>query len=88
MFPAIVYCRDPAARCCENTAARHHGAGRWCLGVAPCPLPAAEAVVPQQRAVGLRRATIPFSSMSQFSLLQIDVDVEEPETSGEPDAFV
>ncbi|CAL8349437.1 unnamed protein product [Boreogadus saida] len=28
------------------------------------------------------RATIPFSSMSWFSLPQIDVDVEEPETSG------
>ena len=25
------------------------------------------------------RATIPFSSMSRFSLLQIDVEVEEPE---------
>ena len=30
------------------------------------------------------RATIPFSSMSWFSLLQIDVDVEEPETSENP----
>ena len=29
-------------------------------------------------------ATIPFSSMSRFSLLQIDVDVEEPETSENP----
>ena len=30
------------------------------------------------------RETIPFSSMSWFSLLQIDVDVEEPETSENP----
>ena len=30
------------------------------------------------------RATIPFSSMSEFSLLQIDVEVEEPETSENP----
>ncbi|CAL8303496.1 unnamed protein product [Boreogadus saida] len=45
------------------------------------PLPAAEAVVPRQRAAGLRRETIPFSSTSRFSLLQIDVEVEEPETS-------
>ncbi|CAL8354812.1 unnamed protein product [Boreogadus saida] len=29
-------------------------------------------------------ATIPFSSMSGFSLLQIDVEVEEPETSENP----
>ena len=29
-------------------------------------------------------ATIPFSSMSWFSLLQIDVEVEEPETSENP----
>ncbi|CAL8250008.1 unnamed protein product [Boreogadus saida] len=31
-----------------------------------------------------RRATIPFPSMSLFSLLQIDVEVEEPETSEKP----
>ena len=31
-----------------------------------------------------KRATIPYSSMSWFSLLQIDVDVEEPETSENP----
>ena len=47
-------------------------------------LPASEAVVPRQRAAGLRRETIagnnPFSSMSWFRLLQIDVDVDEPET--------
>ena len=30
------------------------------------------------------QATIPFSSMSWFSLLQIDVEVEEPETSVNP----
>ena len=30
------------------------------------------------------RATIPFSCMSWFSLLQIDLDVEEPETSENP----
>ena len=42
----------------------------------------------QQRAAGLRRetigATIPFSSMSWFTLLQIDVEVEEPETLETP----
>ena len=32
----------------------------------------------------LSRSTIPFSSISWFSLLQIDVDVEEPETSENP----
>ena len=49
-------------------------------------LTAAEAVVPQQRGSGGRqpRSTIPFSSMSWFSLLQIDVDVEEPEMSENP----
>ena len=29
-------------------------------------------------------ATIPFSSMLRFSLLQIDVEVDEPETSENP----
>ncbi|CAL8335993.1 unnamed protein product [Boreogadus saida] len=33
--------------------------GRWCLGAARCPLPAAEAVVPRQRAAGHPRETIP-----------------------------
>ena len=49
-------------------------------------LPAAEGPLPRQRGSGGRqsRATIPFSSMSWFSLLQIDVDVEEPETSKNP----
>ena len=37
----------------------------------------AEAVVPRCP----QWLTIPFSSMSQFSLLQNDVEVEEPETS-------
>ncbi|CAL8395519.1 unnamed protein product [Boreogadus saida] len=39
-----------------------------------------------QEAQGPKRcpATIPFSSMSRFSLLQIDVDVEEPGTSENP----
>ena len=37
-----------------------------------------------QWAAGLRRATIPFSSISRFSLLQIDVEVEEPETLANP----
>ncbi|CAL8322540.1 unnamed protein product [Boreogadus saida] len=47
-------------------------------------LTAAEAVVSRQRGSGGRqpRSTIPFSSMSWFSLLQ--VDVEEPETSENP----
>ena len=45
-------------------------------------LPAAEAVGPWQRGSGGRqlRSTIPFPSMSRFSLLQIDLEVEEPET--------
>ena len=30
------------------------------------------------------RSALPFSSMSRFSLLQIDVEVEEPETSENP----
>ena len=36
------------------------------------------------KAVGPRRATIHFSSMSQFSLLQVDVEVEEPEMLENP----
>ena len=51
--------------------ARHHR--RRCLGS-------------RQRGSGGRRsrATIPFSSMSRFSLLQIDVEEEEPETPENP----
>ena len=48
-----------------------------------CPLPAAEAVVPRQREEGLKK-TIPFSSMPWFSLLQIDVDMEKPQTTENP----
>ena len=55
-------------------------------------------VVPRQRAaprlapVGdnhgpQSRATIPFSSMSQFSLFQIELEVEEPDV-GEPDVWL
>ena len=46
----------------------------------------AEAVVPRAAGSGQRRggATIPLSSMSRFSLLQVDVQVEEPETSENP----
>ena len=43
------------------------GQGRWCLGSGA---PAVDNRGPQSR------ATIPFSSMSRFSLLQIDVEVE------------
>jgi hypothetical protein len=45
--------------------------------------PASEAVVLRRRGSGgkLSWAEVPFSSMSRFSLLQIDVEVEEPETS-------
>ncbi|CAL8233973.1 unnamed protein product [Boreogadus saida] len=51
-----------------------------------CLLPASEMVVPQQRGSGggQSRATIPFFSMSWFILLQIDVEVEEPEMSENP----
>ncbi|CAL8348826.1 unnamed protein product [Boreogadus saida] len=65
--------------------------GRKCLPLEPrIPLPrdscrgtTASAL---QEAQGPKRcpATIPFSSMSRFSLLQLDVDVEEPGTSENP----
>ena len=66
------------AACCRR---------RWCLK--RCPLPrwwsllGSEAPAEDNRGQQ-SRATIPFSSMSWFSLLQIDVDVEEPETSENP----
>ena len=55
-------------------------------GPPPWPFPLQEAVVPRQRGSDGRqpRSTIPFSSMSWFSLLQIDMDVEEPELSENP----
>ena len=51
----------------------HNTSRRWCL---------AAVVVPR----GGRQSwsTIPFSCMSRFSLLQIDVELEEPETSENP----
>ena len=51
-----------------------------------CLLPTSEAVLPWQRGSGGRQsgATTPFSSMSLISLLQIDVELEEPETSENP----
>ena len=53
-----------------------------------CPLPRRWSLGSEAPA-GVNRgqqsqATIPFSSMSWFSLLQIDVDVEEPVTSENP----
>ena len=50
------------------------------------PLPGHRAALraPPPPAAGSAEAVVPFSSMSQFSLLQIDVDVEEPETSENP----
>jgi hypothetical protein len=55
------------AHCRSAAAARHHRCG---------------AVVPRQRAAGLRLDPIAVdSTLSWFSLLQIDVEVEEPETS-------
>jgi hypothetical protein len=50
---------------------------RDCLPLEP------RCLLPRQRGSGGRQsqATMPFSSMSCFSLLQIDVEVEEPETS-------
>ncbi|CAL8394694.1 unnamed protein product [Boreogadus saida] len=66
----------PQEPCCPlPTAARHHRLGAACFRDVGAS------------AAGLWRKTIagniPFSSMSWFSLLQIDVDVqvEEPETS-------
>ena len=50
---------------------------RWCLG-AGSGAQSEDIRWPQSL------ATIPFSSMSQFSLLQIDVEVEEQETSENP----
>ena len=84
LLTAIVSRLSPASRC---PLPRDHR-----LGAACCPLQ--EAVVPK-RSLGSEapagdnrgqqlRATIPFSSMSWFSLLQIDVDVEEPGTSENP----
>ena len=49
---------------------------RWCLGAARCHGRAAKG--------DNRGATNPFSSMSRFSLLQIDEEVEEPEKSENP----
>ncbi|CAL8341163.1 unnamed protein product [Boreogadus saida] len=70
VVPTIVSRRSPAARFRETPPPRR------------CALPASETVLPRQRGSGGRqlRATIP-SSMSRFSLLQIDVEAEEPETS-------
>ena len=54
---------------------------RWCLSDARCKggeAPAGEN--PGQQS----RATIPFTSMSSFSLHQIDEDVEVPQTSENP----
>ena len=48
------------------------------------PLAAAPCRVGGASAAGLQRATIPFSSMSRFDLLQIDVEVVEPETTENP----
>ena len=56
-----------------------------CQGVGALALPAATAVLPRETiAVNNRGATNPFSSMSRFSLLQIDEEVEEPEKSENP----
>ena len=56
-------------------AACFRGGGAWAEGSGA---PAGENPVQQSR------ATIPFFSMSRFSLLQIDLEVEEPETSDNP----
>ena len=65
--------------------------GRECLPLEPrFPLPrdrcrGTYASALQEAEVPKRcPATIPFSSMSRFRLLQIDVDVEEPGTSENP----
>ena len=72
--PLAARCRLPAARCPLQGV----GASRWwCLVAAGSGAPAGDNRGQQSL------ATIPFSSMSWFSLLQIDVDVEEPETSFE-----
>ena len=69
MLPAIEYRRSPAARCPLPRP--------WCLSVGS-GAPVEDNCGPQSR------ATIPFSYMSQFSLLQIDVEVEVPEASENP----
>ncbi|CAL8386050.1 unnamed protein product [Boreogadus saida] len=60
----------------------------WCLGAARCQGSGASAAGSGAPAGDNRdqqsRATIPFSSMSRFSLPQIDADVEEPETTENP----
>ncbi|CAL8386044.1 unnamed protein product [Boreogadus saida] len=61
---------------------------QWCLGAARCQGSGASAAGSGAPAGDNRdqqsRATIPLASMSRFSLLQIDVDVEEPETTENP----
>jgi hypothetical protein len=92
-LPPEPCCLLPAAHYPGTTAARHHcrGAGFPRLSPAGAPLPAAEAPAVRQRAAGLQGETIAVNnrgqqslSMSRFSLLQIDVEVEEPEASENP----
>ena len=68
-----------------TTATRHHGAAPAVLP-RRCPHPRRWCIDSGQRGSGGRqsRSTIPFTSMSRFSILQIDVEVEEPETSENP----
>ena len=51
-------------------------------GTTASTLPAAEAVVPRSRST--IEGNNPFLPMSWFSLLQMDVEVEKPETSEDP----
>ena len=91
MLPAIISRQSTAARCPTprgTNATRHQrhetptprgtNATRHHRHAAGCPLPRRWCLVSGQRGSGGRqsRATIPFSSMSRFSLLQIDVELE------------
>ena len=64
------------------------GGGSSALPTAPCRgsgVSAAGSGAPAGHNHGQQsRATVPFSSMSRFSLLQIDVEVGEPETLENP----